>query len=81
MALKFCRFLPIYRVGHTPNFSRWTPGAEHRGETGMSRWAHSRQAVFAVAGWTGRGALFGVAAAGIIVAGALLQVAAAWVID
>jgi hypothetical protein len=47
----------------------------------MSHLAHSREAIVAVAGWTGRGALFGVAAAGIVVAGALLQIAAAWIID
>ena len=81
MTLKFCPPPPIYHIGDAPFFSRWTTGAEHRGETGMSHLAHSREAIVAVAGWTGRGALFGVAAAGIVVAGALLQIAAAWIID
>lgn len=46
----------------------------------MSSWADTRRTAWNLAACTGKGVLFGAAAVGLIVAGALLQIASGWVV-
>jgi len=46
-------------------------------ETRMSVWGDARPVLRDAAGWVGRGIVFGAAAVGLLLGGALLQVAAA----